>query len=60
MVKKEDKIENTLEYYHKKEEQILEIVNSSNQLTADEIIHYGEEMAILVYKITALEIAKEN
>ncbi|MEH6534785.1 MAG: hypothetical protein V7719_00220 [Psychroserpens sp.] len=55
-----DKIELTLEYYHKKEEQILEAVNSNKKLTAEEIIHYGEEMAIVMYKITALEIAKEN
>jgi len=55
-----DKIETTLEYYHKKEEQILEAVNSSTTLTSEDIIHYGEEMSILVNKITALEIAKEN
>ncbi|WP_460220551.1 hypothetical protein [Psychroserpens sp. MEBiC05023] len=55
-----NKIETTLEYYHKKEEQILNIINSNNNLTADDIIHYGEEMSILIYKITALEIAKEN
>lgn len=55
-----DKIENTLEYYQIKEQQILEAVNSSNNLTSEEIAHYGEEMAILIYKITALEIAKEN
>ena len=55
-----DKIENTLEYYHTKEKQILETVNSNSNLTAEDIVHYGEEMAILIYKITALEIAKEN
>lgn len=60
MMEIKDNIDATLEYYHKKEEQILNAVNSNNNLTADEIIHYGEEMAILVYKITALEIAKES
>ncbi|WP_204344356.1 hypothetical protein [Psychroserpens algicola] len=55
-----DKIETTLEYYQTKERQILDAVNSNSKLTAEDIIHYGEEMAIIVYKITALEIAKEN
>ena len=55
-----DKIETTLEYYYKKEEQILEAVNSNTNLTSEDIMHYGEEMSILVNKITALEIAKEN
>lgn len=55
-----NKISRTLEYYHKKEEQIIEAVNSNKKLTAEEIIQYGEELAILAYKITALEIAKEN
>ena len=55
-----DKIDNTLEYYLAKEKQILEAMNSNNKLTSDEIVYYGKEMAILIYKITALEIAKEN
>lgn len=55
-----DKIDATLDYYHIKEKQILAIVNSSSSLTADEIIECGEEMSILMHKITALEIAKEN
>ncbi|MCK8479098.1 hypothetical protein [Psychroserpens algicola] len=55
-----DKIETTLEYYQTKERQILDAVNSNSKLTTEDIIHYGEEMAIIVYKITALEIAKEN
>jgi hypothetical protein len=59
-MKMKDKIETTLAYYHKKEEQLIDAVNSNNNLTPEDIIHYGEEMAILGYKITALEIAKEN
>ncbi len=39
---------------------MIYFVNSSNKLTAEEIIESGEEMTILEYKITALEIAKEN
>lgn len=57
---KKNKIEITLEYYNKKSEEILKIVNSRNNLTADEIIDFGEELAILEYKMTALEVAKEN
>ena len=55
-----DKIDKTLEYYKIKEQQILNAVNSNSNLTADDIIHYGKEMSIVDYKITALEIAKEN
>ena len=56
----EDKIDKTIEYYKIKEQQILNAVNSSNNLTADDIMHYGKEISIVMYKITALEIAKEN
>jgi len=35
-------------------------VNSKNDLTADELIHFGEEMAVIEYKLTALEVAKES
>ena len=55
-----DKIDKTIEYYCQKRQEILDVVNLKSTLTPDEIIHYGEEMAILEYKITALEIAKEN
>lgn len=57
---KKNKIEIALEYYTKKGAEILNAVNSRNNLTADEIIHFGEEMAILEYKMTALEVAKES
>jgi hypothetical protein len=56
----EDKIENTLKYYCHKRQEILDFINSHDDLTADQIIQFGEEMAVLEYKITALEIAKEN
>ena len=55
-----DKIEIAIAYYTKKGEDIIKKVNSSTTLTADEIISYGEEMAIIEYKLTALEVAKEN
>lgn len=56
----EDQINTALKYYEIKQQEILDIVNSNNSLTVDEIIHYGEEMAIIENKITALEVAKEN
>ena len=56
----EDKIEIAIAYYTKKGEEILNAVNSSDDLTADKLIQYGEEMAIIEYKLTALEVAKEN
>lgn len=55
-----DKIEIAIAYYSKKGQDILDVVNSRNNLTADELIHYGEEMAIIEYKLTALEVANEN
>ena len=55
-----DKIDVTIAYYSKKGQDILEAVNSRSDLTADELIHYGEEMAIIEYKLTALEVANEN
>lgn len=54
------KIDKTIEYYMFKRNEILDMVNSSNNLTVEKIIEYGEELAILEYKITALQIAKEN
>jgi hypothetical protein len=54
------KINTAIDYYTKKGQEILNTVNSKSNLTADELIHYGEEMAIIEYKLTALEVAKEN
>ena len=54
------KIDKTIEYYMFKRTEILGFVNSSNALTVEKIIEFGEELAILEYKITALQIAKEN
>ena len=56
----EDQINTALKYYEIKQQEILDIVNSNNVLTVEDIIHYGEEMAIIENKITALEVAKEN
>lgn len=56
----DDKIKKTLEYYYYKRNKIRDFVNSKNDLTPDQIIEHGEEMSILEYKITALQVAKEN
>ncbi|NRD18442.1 hypothetical protein HNV08_00160 [Winogradskyella eckloniae] len=56
----DDKINSTIAYYTKKGQEILDAVNTNKNLTADEIIHYGEEMAAIEYKLTALEVAKMN
>jgi len=55
-----EKIDIAIAYYTKKGQEILEAINSNSDLTADEIIHFGEEMAVIEYKLTALEVAKEN
>lgn len=56
----DDKIDIAIAYYTKKGQDIIDAVNSNESLSADEIIHYGEEMAAIEYKLTALEVAKEN
>jgi hypothetical protein len=56
----EDKINVALEYYFVKRKAIQDAINSSNNLTVEDIIEKGEELAILEYKITALQVAKQN
>jgi hypothetical protein len=55
-----DKIEKALEYYTFKSNEMKDFVNSSKDLAVEQIIEFGEELSILEYKITALEVAKEN
>jgi hypothetical protein len=54
------KIDIAIEYYTTKGQEILDKVNKSDNVSADELIQFGEEMAIIEYKLTALEIAKTN
>lgn len=56
----DDKIDRTIEYYNIKINEILNFMNSNNNLTVEQIIDSGEKLAILEYKMTALEVAKEN
>lgn len=55
-----DKIDLTIEYYSIKSKELIEKVNNCNNLNADQIISYGEQLSVLENKITALEVAKEN
>jgi hypothetical protein len=55
-----DKIDMALEYYTFKSKEIIDFVNSNTHLTVHQIIENGKELAVLEYKITALEVAKEN
>ncbi|GAA3587679.1 hypothetical protein GCM10022396_01010 [Flavivirga amylovorans] len=56
----DNKINITIEYYNVKINEILNFINSNNNLTAEQIIYNGEQLSILEYKMTALEVAKEN
>ncbi len=56
----DEKVDKAIEYYSVKSKEIINCVNSSSALTAEQIIQKGEELAILEYKLTALEVAKEN
>jgi len=55
-----DKIEKTIEYYNIKISEIVNYINSSHTLTAEQIIDSGEQLSTLEYKLTALEVAREN
>ena len=55
-----DKIEKAIDYYSVKSKEIIEHINSNNKLTAEEIIQGAEDLAILEYKLTALEVAKSS
>jgi len=55
-----DKIAIAIDYYTVKQNELLNLVNNSSSLNAEDIIRYGNEMAVLEHKITALEVAKEN
>ncbi|AOW18228.1 hypothetical protein LPB03_12565 [Polaribacter vadi] len=56
----DNKIDKALEYYTFKSNQLKDFVNSSKDLTVEQIIEFGEELAVLEYKITALEVANES
>ena len=55
-----DNADRTLDYYFIKRKQIIDYVNGSTGLSADQIIKCGEDLSELEFKITALQIAKEN
>ena len=55
-----DIINKTIKYYSFKSKEIVDYINKSKDLTADEIIQSGKELQTLEHKITALEVAKEN
>jgi len=54
------KIDKAIDYYSFKSRQIRDFVNSSKDLTVEQIVEFGEELAVLEYKITALEVARES
>ena len=56
----DDKIKVTLKYYFQQRQELLNFVNNNNNLSTDEIIEKGEQLGVLEYKITALQVALEN
>lgn len=56
----DEKIDKAINYYNVKSKEILGYINANNNLTAEQIIQSAEELSILEYKLTALEVAKEN
>ncbi len=57
---KDDKINKAIEYYNIRINEVVNFMNSNNNLTADQIIYNGEQLSILENKMTALEVANEN
>lgn len=55
-----EKINEALKYYSYKREGLLNFINGKSDLTVEEIIENAEELSILEYKITALQVALEN
>ena len=56
----DQKIDNAITYYTVKSNEILNYINSNDNLTIEQIIQSAEELSVLEYKLTALEVAKEN
>ncbi len=56
----DEKIDKAISYYTVKSKEILDYINSNDSLTAEQIIQSAEELSILEFKLTALEVAKEN
>lgn len=54
------KIDKALDYYNFKSRQIRDFVNSSKDLTVEQIIEFGDELSVLESKILALEVARES
>jgi hypothetical protein len=52
------KIDKAIDSYIFKSEEIIKFINSNSNLTVEQIIEKGEELAVLESKITALEVAK--
>jgi hypothetical protein len=59
-VRVKTKIDKAIDYYSFKSREIRNTVNASKDLTVEQIIEFGEELSILEYKITALEVARES
>ena len=56
----DEKIDKAITYYTVKSDEIVKYINSNTDLTAEQIIQSAEELSVLEYKLTALEVAKEN
>ncbi|MCF7566862.1 hypothetical protein L3X37_00590 [Sabulilitoribacter arenilitoris] len=56
----DNKINEAINYYSYQKESLIKYINENNNLKVEEIIEKAEELSILEYKITALEVALEN
>ena len=52
----DNKINIAIEYYSFKSKEILDYINSNNNLSTEEIIEKADELSILEHKLTALEV----
>lgn len=56
----ESKIDKTIAYYNIKIDGVVNFINSTTNLSMEQIIQSGQELTVLEHKLTALEVAKEN
>lgn len=52
-----EELEKAIEYYTFQKKQLLKSLNKENTFNEYEFIQFGEELAVLEHKLTALEVA---
>lgn len=51
-------LEKAIEYYTFQKKKIVNLLNEKNTFNEYDLIQFGEELAVLEHKLTALEVAQ--